>query len=598
MYFISTLRFGLAIFFSVVALLGGQLQTASAGSAITTGLTWDYLHPTDGIDPAIADADFNTTWFTLNEPGTSYDGPAFANSGPGILGYGGINAGPIVTNIGTPPVGSRYTAYFTTTFNLDPAAADVSSLTTNILADDGAFVYINGALAGSTNVTGADTYFLPADGFTSPCTGVNTEDAICSLPLDESLLVDGLNTIAVAVHNQSATSSDFGFDLSLTATGAGITHPPFAPSPDAAWSMVIFPDTQNYSKGPMNLPVFNDMANWVVDNRDSFGIQAVLHEGDIINKYPGTQSGIEGQWANAKSAMSILDGEVPYILSVGNNDLGENANVGMLLNNYFSESDNPLVDPAQGGILRETMDPGRLENAFYEVTAPDGRNLLIFSLAWDPQQAELDWADEVAGRPEFADHTAILLTHSYLGNNGQRNAMGNNMWNELVKTNGNFEMVFAGHAAGSNQLSTSLESTGDEGNVVQQMLFNTQGEANGGNGWLRVVEFLEDGTTVRVRTYSPFLEQLQEDLNSTFTFQISQVPELPGDFDGDGDIDGADFLSWQRDTSVGSLSDWQANFGVSSTLEAANAVPEPTSAAMLLLAAMFAGATRSRKPRG
>jgi len=30
------------------------------------------------------------------------------------------------------------------------------------------------------------------------------------------------------------------------------------------------------------------------------------------------------------------------------------------------------------------------------------------------------------------------------------------------------------------------------------------------------------------------------------------------DFDNDGDVDGADFLAWQRNPRVGSLSDWQS----------------------------------------
>ena len=36
---------------------------------------------------------------------------------------------------------------------------------------------------------------------------------------------------------------------------------------------------------------------------------------------------------------------------------------------------------------------------------------------------------------------------------------------------------------------------------------------------------------------------------------------LPGDFGGDGDVDGADFLAWQCNPGLGSLSDWQANYG-------------------------------------
>jgi hypothetical protein len=36
---------------------------------------------------------------------------------------------------------------------------------------------------------------------------------------------------------------------------------------------------------------------------------------------------------------------------------------------------------------------------------------------------------------------------------------------------------------------------------------------------------------------------------------------LPGDFDQDGNVDGRDFLAWQRNPGVGVLSDWQGNYG-------------------------------------
>jgi hypothetical protein len=56
----------------------------------------------------------------------------------------------------------------------------------------------------------------------------------------------------------------------------------------------------------------------------------------------------------------------------------------------------------------------------------------------------------------------------------------------------------------------------------------------------------------------------------------------PGDFDLDGDVDGRDFLTWQRNPSVGDLEDWQTNYGASS-LSASIAVPEPKAIAILLI---------------
>jgi hypothetical protein len=53
-----------------------------------------------------------------------------------------------------------------------------------------------------------------------------------------------------------------------------------------------------------------------------------------------------------------------------------------------------------------------------------------------------------------------------------------------------------------------------------------------------------------------------------------------GDFDGDGDVDGRDFLFWQRDTSVGNLADWQNSYGADG-LVAFAAVPEPATWTLL-----------------
>jgi pectate lyase len=47
-----------------------------------------------------------------------------------------------------------------------------------------------------------------------------------------------------------------------------------------------------------------------------------------------------------------------------------------------------------------------------------------------------------------------------------------------------------------------------------------------------------------------------------------------GDFNGDGHVDGNDFLYWQRNPSAGNLADWEANYGQSASATTA-AVPEP-----------------------
>jgi hypothetical protein len=73
----------------------------------------------------------------------------------------------------------------------------------------------------------------------------------------------------------------------------------------------------------------------------------------------------------------------------------------------------------------------------------------------------------------------------------------------------------------------------------------------------------------------------------TFTFT------LLGDFDLDGDVDGFDFLLWQQDLSIGSLADWETNYGTPAPLSAASAsVPEPTTYALALAALCLAMSRR------
>ena len=67
--------------------------------------------------------------------------------------------------------------------------------------------------------------------------------------------------------------------------------------------------------------------------------------------------------------------------------------------------------------------------------------------------------------------------------------------------------------------------------------------------------------------------------------RLTYVSGLAGDFDGDGDVDGQDFLLWQRDPGVGSLGDWEANYGTAKA-SAANStdVPEPAGLVLMGLA--------------
>lgn len=319
---------------------------------------------------------------------------------------------------------------------------------------------------------------------------------------------------------------------------ASTPQTPFTPSSDAVWSMVYLPDTQNYVARPGDYGRLIGQMNWILNNKDAFNIKAVIQGGDIVNRNSGTaENGVTAveQWEGARDAFHMLNGEVPYILAAGNHDFGITnfQSRETKYNTYFKATDNPLTNPVTGGILQGTFEPNHLENAYHEFTAPDGRKMLIFVLEYYPRQAVLNWADSIAGQAQYADHTAVMLTHSFIGSADQRWNVapdeypgiegndGPDMWNELVKVNGNFEMTFNGHIGGD-QVGYRVDEN-DAGVDVHQMLLNAQFETNAGNGWLRVVEFLKDGQSVRIRTYSPHFDLYRTNAANQFNITITHL---------------------------------------------------------------------------
>jgi len=106
-------------------------------------------------------------------------------------------------------------------------------------------------------------------------------------------------------------------------------------------------------------------------------------------------------------------------------------------------------------------------------------------------------------------------------------------------------------------------------------LANTQ--ANNWKIWGRDVETDPNGASTPSADLVPYLE-----------VTVEAPPAGPGDFDVDGDVDGSDFLVWQRGGSpngaiAGDLDEWKTNYGNAASISALASVPEPATGLLLLM---------------
>ncbi len=63
-------------------------------------------------------------------------------------------------------------------------------------------------------------------------------------------------------------------------------------------------------------------------------------------------------------------------------------------------------------------------------------------------------------------------------------------------------------------------SKNDAGQDVYEVLADYQTRENGGDGWLRYLEFDPGANQIRVKTYSPSLDRYERDQNSDFVIAL------------------------------------------------------------------------------
>ncbi|MBK7259693.1 MAG: DNRLRE domain-containing protein [Ignavibacteriae bacterium] len=315
------------------------------------------------------------------------------------------------------------------------------------------------------------------------------------------------------------------------------------------------PDTQYYtaeSNGGSNA-IFKAQTQWIAANAGTRNIVYVQHFGDVTNT-----GSSEPEWKRADTTMSFLESPapgLPYGISIGNHDqIGGTA----LYNQYFGTA-RFSGRPYYGGSF------GPTNESHFVLFSAGTLQFIALSLNYSTPMnpAMLHWADSLL--KAHGDRRAIVGSHSIIGtgNPASFSSEGQVLYDSL-KDNPNLFLMLCGHVPGEGRRADTYN-----GHTVHTLLADFQSFTNGGNGWMRLLEFSPSNNLITVKTYSPTLGQYDTDATSQFTLPYDMQSAAPGTFQLLGTVGsvasgGSAQLVWPA-LAPETLHEWYVTVGDSST---------------------------------
>lgn len=331
--------------------------------------------------------------------------------------------------------------------------------------------------------------------------------------------VDATGVGATASLELTATDAD---GTAVTVEFFGRKTAPAQPGPD--FVLGTLPDTQFYSQnsGGTRAEIFHAQTQWYVNQRAALNLAFISHMGDFV------QSGnnAPAEWIIADTAMDRIEDRlalslaygIPWGGAPGNHDTANASGTGWGDPNGSAAMFNQNFGVARFlGRNYYGGNYGANNNNNYQLFRASGLDFIVIHLTYRTatvtagEQAALDWADALL--KAHPDRRAIVTSHWIIGtgNPAPFEGPGQRIYNNL-RDNPNLLLLLCGHVHGEGRRVDVFE-----GRTVHTVLQDYQGEANGGNGWLRYFIFSPANNTISARTYSPTLDQSRTDAATQFT---------------------------------------------------------------------------------
>ncbi len=298
------------------------------------------------------------------------------------------------------------------------------------------------------------------------------------------------------------------------------------------FTFIALPDTQNYTSITNVTDLYTRQTQWILNNKDTMNIKFVTHLGDIVNS-PSSAS----QWTRATDAMNLMNSRMPYGTCPGNHDLASgdtNYLVRFGPNPTHASSVGRWINPTGGQIYDWYRGSSPRGYSSYQIVQANGRDWMFLHMDMDAPDQDLAWAASVLNAHPKA--LTMVTTHNYLAESGGSGTYGSgtgqrgytaqanigtwgdrpdtnrplDVFNAIVKPFNQVYMVICGH----NFATYNLVKANNAGKNVHEVLVDWQSLPNGGNAYLRIMEFRPLENKIYNSSYSPYLGRYIDPLNN------------------------------------------------------------------------------------
>ena len=356
--------------------------------------------------------------------------------------------------------------------------------------------------SGTDGITAIDDF-----SFTSASTAPNAPVVVA--PTSGATGVSTSPTLTVSVSDPNSDP--------MTVTFYGRAKSAVSPGPDFA--IAVLPDTQFYSE---SYPaILTSQTQWIVDNRVSRSIVYVTGEGDVANAPSDTQD------KNASDAYALLENPlttglpqgIPFGVPTGNHDTYDSPSY-TYFDKYFPTS------RFSGRSYYGGSYPTTGYRNHYDLFTAGGMDFIVLSLEFNAgaNSALMTWANGILAAN--STRRAIVVSHSILqaGSSWPTPAAwstdGGSTLFPALSANPNLFLMLCGHNHGQGRRHEAVGSR-----FIDVLLADWQSDTNGGNGFLRTLDFSPANHVIHVKTYSPYTLGSKTDGDNQFDLSYTMTAQ-------------------------------------------------------------------------